>query len=139
MTTICDSWFIFCARLVVACQYWYTEKGWLKKTREIWIMCKCSSICSSWREWIRPILILAYILFVLIVVPYVIAETVRDGFTQQDQLILIGGLFVIVSVPLCIWHIVQHILHFNRPIEQKPIIRILWMVPIYSVNAVREI
>lgn len=63
-------------------------------------------------------------------------NTIKDGFTKQDQLVLVGGLFVIVSVPFCIWHIVQHILHFTKPIEQKPIIRILWMVPIYSVNAV---
>lgn len=30
----------------------------------------------------------------------------------------------------------QHMLHFTKPILQKPIIRILWMVPIYSGNAV---
>lgn len=101
-------------------------------------MCKnnCVSVCSSWQQWIKAILILLYTLFVLIVVPWAIVYTVKDGFTKKDQLILVGGLFVLTSVPLCIWHILQHMLHFTKPILQKPIIRILWMVPIYSGNAV---
>ncbi|XP_055299784.1 transmembrane protein 184C [Sitodiplosis mosellana] len=100
-------------------------------------MCKnnCVSVCSSWQQWIKAILILLYTLFVLIVVPWLIVYTVKDGFTRKDQLILVGGLFVLTSVPLCIWHILQHMLHFTKPILQKPIIRILWMVPIYSGNA----
>lgn len=101
-------------------------------------MCKHNfvSVCSSWQQWIKAILILFYTLFVLIVVPWLIVYTVKDGFTKKDQLLLIGGLFVLTSMPLCIWHILQHMLHFTKPILQKPIIRILWMVPIYSGNAV---
>lgn len=101
-------------------------------------MCKnnCVSACSSWQQWIKALLILLYTLFVLIVVPWLIVYTVKDGFTKKDQLLLVGGLFVLTSVPLCIWHILQHMLHFTKPILQKPIIRILWMVPIYSGNAV---
>lgn len=98
--------------------------------------CNCASVCSSWQQWIKAILILLYTIFVLIVVPWLIVYTVKDGFTRKDQLLLVGGLFVLTSVPLCIWHILQHMLHFTKPILQKPIIRILWMVPIYSGNAV---
>lgn len=65
-----------------------------------------------------------------------IINTVKDGFTKKDQLVLIGGLFVLTALPICIWHIMQHIIHFTKPILQKPIIRILWMVPIYALNAV---
>lgn len=107
--------------------YWVSKK-----------MCKnnCMNACSSWQQWIKALVIVLYSLFVLIVVPWLIVYTVKDGFTRKDQLILIGGLFVITSVPLCIWHILQHMLHFTKPSLQKPIIRILWMVPIYSGNAV---
>lgn len=101
-------------------------------------MCKnsCVNACSSWHLWIKPILVLSYALFVIIVLPWLIVITVKDGFTREDQLILVGGLFVLTAVPLCIWHIVQHMLHFTKPILQRPIIRILWMVPLYAVNAV---
>ncbi|EAT46866.1 AAEL001962-PA [Aedes aegypti] len=91
--------------------------------------------CSQWRSWIRPLLVVLYVLFVIIVVPLLIVNSVKDGFTRKDQLILIGGLFVISAVPISIWQITQHIVHFTKPILQKHIIRILWMVPIYALNA----
>lgn len=102
-------------------------------------MCRDYSLrrfCEEWRIWIRPILILTYGIFAIIVVPLLIVNTVKDGFTRLDQLILIGGLFVLSAVPVSVWHITQHVIHFTKPILQKHIIRILWMVPIYALNAV---
>lgn len=92
--------------------------------------------CEEWRIWIRPLLIVTYAIFAIIVVPLLIVNSVKDGFQQNDQLILIGGLFVLSAVPISIWHIIQHVIHFTKPILQKHIIRILWMVPIYALNAV---
>lgn len=91
--------------------------------------------CSQWRSWIRPLLVVLYVLFVIIVVPLLIVNSVKDGFTRKDQLILIGGLFVMSAVPISIWQITQHTVHFTKPILQKHIIRVLWMVPIYALNA----
>ncbi|XP_053696107.1 transmembrane protein 184C [Sabethes cyaneus] len=96
---------------------------------------KLHGFCSQWRSWIRPLLVVAYVLFVIIVLPLLIVNSVKDGFTRKDQLILIGGLFVIAAIPISIWQITQHIVHFHKPILQKHIIRILWMVPIYALNA----
>lgn len=93
-------------------------------------------VCLGWRLWLRPTIILLYALFVIIVLPLLIINTVKDGFTKKKQLILIGGMLVFTTLPICIWHIMQHIYHFTKPILQKPIIRILWMVPIYALNAV---
>lgn len=98
---------------------------------------KLKHFCLQRRIYLRPICISIYILFVLIVVPYLIVNSVKDGFTQKDQLILIGGLFVLTAIPISVWHISQHIVHFTKPILQKHIIRILWMVPIYAFNSVR--
>lgn len=92
--------------------------------------------CEEWRIWIRPLLIITYVIFAIIVVPLLIVNSVKDGFQRNDQLILIGGLFVLSAVPISIWHIIQHVIHFTKPILQKHIIRILWMVPIYALNAV---
>ncbi|XP_037050563.1 transmembrane protein 184C [Bradysia coprophila] len=101
-------------------------------------MCKITcwkNCCSQWRVWFRPIVITVYILFVIIIVPTLIVNSVRDGFSRKDQLILIGGLFVLTAIPMSVWHISQHIIHFTKPQLQKPIIRVLWMVPIYASNA----
>ncbi|XP_075151463.1 transmembrane protein 184C [Haematobia irritans] len=101
-------------------------------------MCQNYSLrrfCEEWRIWIRPLLIVTYGIFAIIVVPLLILNSLKDGFERIDQLILIGGLFVLSAVPVSIWHIIQHVIHFTKPILQKHIIRILWMVPIYALNA----
>ncbi|XP_065358101.1 transmembrane protein 184C isoform X2 [Calliphora vicina] len=101
-------------------------------------MCQNYSLrrfCEEWRIWIRPLLIITYGIFAIIVVPLLIINSVKDGFQRRDQLILIGGLFVLSAVPISIWHIIQHVIHFTKPSLQKHIIRILWMVPIYALNA----
>ncbi|XP_073824329.1 transmembrane protein 184C isoform X3 [Musca autumnalis] len=101
-------------------------------------MCQNYSLrrfCEEWRIWIRPLLIVTYGIFAIIVIPLLIVNSLKDGFTRKDQLILIGGLFVLAAVPVSIWHIIQHVIHFTKPILQKHIIRVLWMVPIYALNA----
>uniref|UniRef100_A0A1I8N2D5 Organic solute transporter Ostalpha n=1 Tax=Musca domestica TaxID=7370 RepID=A0A1I8N2D5_MUSDO len=101
-------------------------------------MCQNYSLrrfCEEWRIWIRPLLIVTYGIFAIIVVPLLILNSLKDGFSRKDQLILIGGLFVLSAVPVSIWHIIQHVIHFTKPILQKHIIRVLWMVPIYALNA----
>ncbi|XP_059617559.1 transmembrane protein 184C [Phlebotomus argentipes] len=96
---------------------------------------RCNNCFSRWRIWIRPLLIVCYTLFAIIVVPLLIVNSVKDGFTRKDQLILIGGLFVLTALPISFWHITQHMINYTKPILQKHIVRILWMVPIYALNA----
>ncbi|XP_058815775.1 transmembrane protein 184C [Topomyia yanbarensis] len=96
---------------------------------------KLHGFCSQWRSWFRPLLFVIYALFVLIVLPLLIVNSVKDGFSRKDQLILIGGLFVLAAIPISIRQITQHIVHLTQPVLQKHIIRILWMVPIYALNA----
>uniref|UniRef100_A0A1B0C1D5 Transmembrane protein 184C n=1 Tax=Glossina palpalis gambiensis TaxID=67801 RepID=A0A1B0C1D5_9MUSC len=101
-------------------------------------MCQNYSLrrfCEEWRIWIRPFLIITYVIFAIIVVPLLIVYSLKDGFSRRNQLILIGGLFVLSAVPVSIFHIIQHVIHFTKPVLQKHIIRILWMVPIYALNA----
>lgn len=97
------------------------------KTETFWVR-------SGW--WLRPTIITLYVMFVLIAAPLLIYNSIKDGFARDDQLILIGGLLVLATLPMSVWHIVQHMSHFHKPVLQKPIVRILWMVPIYATNAV---
>ncbi|XP_026491371.1 transmembrane protein 184C [Vanessa tameamea] len=90
---------------------------------------------SQWRLWIRPFFIASYVLLVIILVPLLIIHSINNGFTKSDQGTLVGGGFVLLAVPISIWQITQHIVHYNKPSLQKHIIRILWMVPIYALNA----
>lgn len=81
------------------------------------------ALLNKWRLWILPITICLYALGVLIFVPLFVAKSVRDGFNKRDQEILIGGVFVMLALPISIWEIIQHVIHFTQPKLQKHIIR----------------
>jgi hypothetical protein len=53
----------------------------------------------------------------------------------MDSWSLIASVFVISALLSSFWQITQHLIYFNKPYLQKYIVRILWMVPIYSMNA----
>ncbi|XP_023938212.1 transmembrane protein 184C [Bicyclus anynana] len=94
-----------------------------------------TSFFSQWRLWIRPLFITSYVILVIVLVPLLIIHSLQNGFTKSDQGTLIAGGFVLLAVPISIWQITQHIVHYTKPSLQKHIIRILWMVPIYALNA----
>lgn len=96
---------------------------------------KLINVCKKWRLWILPLTIVLYSLAIAIFIPLFIAKSMKDGFTRKDQEILVGGIFVIVALPISFYEIIQHVIHFTQPKLQKHIIRILWMVPIYAINA----
>lgn len=94
-----------------------------------------ASICRRWRLWILPVLTCLYALLIVILVPILLANSIQHGFKKQDQGALVGGAFVLLALPIAFYEIVQHMIHYTQPRLQKYIIRILWMVPIYAVNA----
>lgn len=88
-------------------------------------MCSTSviSFFSHWRLWIRPFLIALYILLIIVLVPILIAHSINNGFKKSDQGALVGGGFVLLAVPISVWQIIQHIVHYTKPSLQKHIIR----------------
>ncbi|XP_075235291.1 transmembrane protein 184C isoform X2 [Lycorma delicatula] len=94
-----------------------------------------SYVLRKWRIWLRPVVMLCYLIFVIVYVVPFIKKSLKDGFKKKDPTPLIGGTFVVLAIPISIWEIMQHMIHHSRPYLQKHIIRILWMVPIYAVNA----
>ncbi|XP_076427594.1 transmembrane protein 184C-like isoform X2 [Peromyscus maniculatus bairdii] len=42
---------------------------------------------------------------------------------------------MLLTVHVSFWGILQHMMHYTQPELQKPIMRILWMVPIYSLDS----
>ncbi|XP_013185709.1 transmembrane protein 184C [Amyelois transitella] len=100
-------------------------------------MCSSSIITffTQWRLWIRPFLIGLYAILIVALVPALVARSIKNGFTKADQLSLVAGGFVLLALPISVWQIIQHVVHYTKPSLQKHIIRILWMVPIYALNA----
>ncbi|KAH0948732.1 hypothetical protein HN011_010179 [Eciton burchellii] len=95
-----------------------------------------ASICRHWRLWILPVLTGLYALLIVIIVPILLVNSIKNSkFKKQDQAVLVGGAFVLLALPIAFYEIIQHMIYYTQPRLQKYIIRILWMVPIYAVNA----
>lgn len=52
-----------------------------------------------------------------------------------ENWLIVAALFVSGSLLSSFWQIIQHLRFYNQPYLQKYVVRILWMVPIYSMNA----
>lgn len=78
---------------------------------------------SQWRLWIRPLLIALYVILIIVLVPILIAHSINNGFNKADQGALVGGGFVLLALPISIWQITQHVVHYTKPFLQKHIIR----------------
>lgn len=95
--------------------------------------CACNR--NNWRRWIRPLLILLYSLAILITVPICIWEFQKLKVGIHTKVWFIAGIFLLLTIPVSMCGILQHLVHYTQPELQKPIIRILWMVPIYSLDS----
>ncbi|XP_042326075.1 transmembrane protein 184C [Sceloporus undulatus] len=91
--------------------------------------------CGNWRRWIRPLVATVYAVGLLVAVPLCIWELQKLEVGIHTKAWFIAGIFLLMTIPISLWGILQHLVHYTQPELQKPIIRILWMVPIYSLDS----
>nr|XP_060634852.1 transmembrane protein 184C [Anolis sagrei ordinatus] len=91
--------------------------------------------CGNWRRWIRPLVATVYIVGLLVAVPLCVWELQKLEVGIHTKAWFIAGIFLLMTIPISLWGILQHLVHYTQPELQKPIIRILWMVPIYSLDS----
>ncbi|XP_067301496.1 transmembrane protein 184C-like [Pseudorasbora parva] len=91
--------------------------------------------CGRWRRWIRPLVALLFALTLAVALPLCVWELRRAEVGTHTKAWFIAGVFVCMTIPISLWGILQHLVHYTQPELQKPIIRILWMVPIYSLDS----
>lgn len=77
---------------------------------------------------------LLYALILLVVFPLCIYER-NQNYSGVIEAWFIGGVFVMATLPIAMYGIIQHALHYSKPYLQKYIIRVLFMVPIYALNS----
>ncbi|KAM9329138.1 transmembrane protein 184C [Gastrophryne carolinensis] len=91
--------------------------------------------CRNWRRWIRPLVVMLYIIGLVVAIPICVWELQKMEVSVPTKAWFVAGIFVLMTIPISLWGILQHLVHYTQPELQKPIIRILWMVPIYSVDS----
>ncbi|XP_028400020.1 transmembrane protein 184C-like [Dendronephthya gigantea] len=91
--------------------------------------------CSNWRVWLKPLAVVVYILLLCISVPLCIWELHNRRAQTHTQAWFIGAIFVFFTIGFAFAGIIQHLLNYTKPHLQRYILRILWMVPIYSISS----
>ncbi|XP_052794946.1 transmembrane protein 184C-like [Mya arenaria] len=89
---------------------------------------------AHWKNWIRPLTMMVYFILMMIAIPLCIIELTSNK-DKHVKAWFTGGVFVLIAVPLSLWEIILHTINYTQPHLQKYIIRIIWMVPIYALNA----
>eukprot|EP00573_Skeletonema_grethae_P013505 CAMPEP_0201694126 /NCGR_PEP_ID=MMETSP0578-20130828/6492_1 /ASSEMBLY_ACC=CAM_ASM_000663 /TAXON_ID=267565 /ORGANISM="Skeletonema grethea, Strain CCMP 1804" /LENGTH=502 /DNA_ID=CAMNT_0048179759 /DNA_START=201 /DNA_END=1706 /DNA_ORIENTATION=+ len=83
---------------------------------------------------LTAILAISLIGVVFCVLPYFAVEAGKKGHINQT-LYWIAGCFVLITVPISVLGIVQHLVNWYMPQVQKFVVRILFMVPIFSIQS----
>ncbi|EKX48282.1 hypothetical protein GUITHDRAFT_162440 [Guillardia theta CCMP2712] len=88
------------------------------------------------RWWVETSRIMLAITFILVgLLSFLSLQLViQKQYGEHVLAWAIGAVFVAVSVPISLHDIHMHILHYVSPL-QRHYIRILWMVPIYSIES----
>ncbi|XP_054264305.1 transmembrane protein 184C [Macrosteles quadrilineatus] len=94
-----------------------------------------SDVLSKWRNWIKAAVMVIYGIFMLLLIPKLIIHSFDQKKKNPDPAAYIGGFFAVLTIPISLTEIIQHMIHYSSPPLQLHIIRILWMVPIYTLNA----
>lgn len=88
-------------------------------------MCSPSVVTffRQWRLWIRPFFVATYLILIIVLVPVLISRSINKGIDKNETAAFAGGAFVLLALPISIWQITQHIVHYTKPSLQKHIIR----------------
>jgi len=68
------------------------------------------------------------------IIPWMITAMADDGYSVAGIVQMVAGVFTLGAVLLSIWLIAMHLDNLTSPRLQSPILRIILMVPIYSLN-----
>ena len=71
--------------------------------------------------------------------PWTIYFLASNNAELRSFLLPITLTFFIVSVPISLWGIAGHVTNYWQPVLQRYVVRILWMVPVYSLTSLIEL
>jgi hypothetical protein len=90
-----------------------------------------------WRSWLRYSFYGLYLLCILVAIPVIVVIYKREEGNLRTRTWLVGGIFLFLSIPVSLQLILLHLINYTKPHLQLFVIRILWMPPIYAMDAVQ--
>ena len=86
--------------------------------------CDCVWPCwNHWRMWCKPLMIIVYLMVIFVVLPLLIYEMYREHADAHVQAWFVAGIFVLLTFPIFLLGLMQHLFNYTQPKLQKHIIR----------------
>ena len=85
-------------------------------------------------EWLSVLLLVLVILFLLVTVVYLAYASAKVGMLEWTTFLSMTPI-VMITIPIALQEIRMHLCNYYMPDIQKYVVRILWMVPIYSLQS----
>jgi len=76
-----------------------------------------------------------YLLVLVVVVPVLVWPLIHSRSTPKEEAQVISTIFAMLTLPISAYSIINHLVNFTQPELQRPICRVLAMVPIYSIDS----
>jgi hypothetical protein len=87
-------------------------------------------------SWLGNFLTVAVFVGLLVLIPVLTVYGVKDKDSDNAHIAFYSSAaFVLLTFPLSIRSIVLHLQHWHIPRMQRYVVRILWMVPLYSLQS----
>ena len=107
-------------------------EGGVEEGMEEGMRCRCKQRCAGcvqwscwqhWRGWCKPVVAAFYALVLVAAIPLLIHHFKAGQNHIKMAIWLVAGLFVLLTMPVFLAGLVQHVLNYTQPHLQKHIIR----------------
>jgi len=97
-----------------------------------------SQSCRRWKDYIKHGITFLYVIVLAVVIPFLIWPLIHGDpgtHNPKKEAMVISTVFLLLTLPISIYSVANHLVNFNQPELQRPICRVLLMVPVYSVTS----
>lgn len=90
-----------------------------------WRVCLHWECWAYWRLTLKVTVILLYLTILCVCLPLLIWELIRQHTETSFSAWFVAGIFVLLTLPIFLWGLLQHLLNYTQPHLQKHIIRLV--------------
>lgn len=91
--------------------------------------CFCDCVCvrwscwDQWRTWCKPLVIILYLMILFVMLPLLIYGLYVGHAPGHFKAWFVAGIFVLLTLPIFLAGLMQHLFNYTNPNLQKHIIR----------------
>lgn len=92
-------------------------------------LCFCDCVCvrwscwDQWRTWCIPLVIIFYLMILFVMLPLLIYWLYIEQAGVHFKAWFVAGIFVLLTLPIFLAGLMQHLFNYTKPNLQKHIIR----------------